>query len=217
LTRDVELQPWIEPAPLLGDFLPGARQFVAWTDGEYQFTRPGSPPVSRKVTGTRSIPLKAGWSLSFPAGWDAPAALDLGELKPWSALEDKATRHFSGSATYRTTLRLEAPQADERVWLDLGRVADIAEVRINGRKVAVLWAAPFRADITALAQAGDNEIEIEITNTWHNRLAYDASLPAAERKTWTISGPKTNAPVKLAGLVGPVQVRVGKLVDLAGN
>ena len=82
--------------------------------------------------------------------------------------------------------------------------------RINGRKLAVLWTAPFRADITGLVQAGDNEIEIEITNTWHNRLAYDASLPAAERKTWTISAPKAAAPVKLAGLVGPVQVRVGK-------
>ena len=217
LSRNVELQPWIEPALLLGDFLPGARQFVAWTDGTYLFSRPGSPPVSRQVAGTRSIPLKTGWRLSFPAGWDAPASLDLGELKPWSALEDQATRHFSGSAIYRPTLRLEAPMADERVWLDLGRVADIAEVRINGRKLAVLWTAPFRADITGLVQAGDNEIEIEVTNTWHNRLAYDASLPEAGRKTWTISAPKTNAPVKLAGLLGPVQVRVGKMVDLAGN
>ena len=52
------------------------------------------------------------------------------------------------------------------------------------------------------------------SNTWHNRLAYDASLPEAGRKTWTISAPKTNSPVKLAGLVGPVQVRVGKVVNL---
>ena len=102
-------QAWIEPAPLLAELLPGARQFVAWNDGEFEFNRQGSEPVSRKVTGTRSIPLKEGWSLSFPAGWDAPAALDLGELKPWSALEDKATRHFSGSARFasdcRTTMR----------------------------------------------------------------------------------------------------------------
>jgi hypothetical protein len=50
-----------------------------------------------------------------------------------------------------------------------------------------------------------------------NRKPSDASLPEAGRKTWTISAPKTNAPVKLAGLLGPVRVRVGKMVDLAGN
>ena len=155
--------------------------------------------------------------LSFPRGWDAPANLDLGELKPWSELEDKATRHFSGSATYRTTLRLEALKPDERVQLDLGRVANIAEVRINGRKAAVLWTAPFRMDITEHLKAGENQIEIEVTNTWHNRLAYDASLPKAERKTWTISGTKADSPLKLAGLEGPVQVRVGKMIYLNAN
>jgi hypothetical protein len=140
--------------------------------------------------------------------------MDLGELQPWSALTDPATRHFSGSASYRTTLRLETLKSDERVWLDLGRVADLAEVRINGRTVAVLWTAPFRVDVTGHVKAGENDIEIEVTNTWHNRLAYDASLSETGRKTWTISAPKAYAPVKLAGLVGPVQVRVGKVIEL---
>jgi hypothetical protein len=215
--QGVEIQPWIEPAPLLVDSLPGTKQFVAWTDGDYQFTRPGVAPQTHKVTGTRSIPVNAGWSLSFPSGWDAPAHLDLGELKPWSELEDKATRHFSGSATYRTTLRLEALKPDERVQLDLGRVANIADVRVNGRKAAVLWTAPFRIDITERLKVGDNQIEIEVTNTWHNRLTYDASLPKSDRKTWTISGTKADSPLKLAGLEGPVQVRVGKMIYLNAN
>jgi hypothetical protein len=195
--------------------LPGDRQFVAWTDGDYQFKLHGGPLVSRKVTGTRSLPLQSGWTLSFPSGWDAPSTLDLGNLKPWSELKDNATRHFSGSATYRTTVRLKALNGDERAQLDLGIVANIAEVRINGRKVVVLWTAPFRFDITEHLKNGDNEIEIEVTNTWFNRLAFDASLPEAEWKTWTIQGPKAKSPVKPAGLEGPVQLRIGKRLDLS--
>ena len=170
--------------------------------------------MSISVVGTRAMPLDRGWSLSFPSGWDAPASIDLDELKPWSELADEATRHFSGTATYRTTVRLEALQPDTRLWLELGRVADIAEVKINGQEVAVLWAAPFRVDITRQVKPGDNLIEIEVTNTWHNRLAYDASLKPASQKTWTFAGPKAGAPLELSGLAGPVMMHFGKVVDL---
>jgi hypothetical protein len=206
-----------QPTSPVMEALPGEKQFVAWADGDYQFKPSGTAPLAHKVTGTRSIPLNAGWSLSFPRGWDAPANLDLGELKPWSKLEDKATRHFSGSATYRTKLRLEALKPDERVQLDLGQVANIADVRINGREVGVLWTTPFSTDITEFLKAGQNQIEIEVTNTWANRLAYDASLPEAERKTWTTEGPKADARLTPAGLVGPVQVRVGKIIGVTAK
>lgn len=191
------------------------KQFVVWTDGEYQFKRKEGSLVSHKVIGTQSLALKSGWTLSFPPGWDAPCILDLDELKPWSKLEDKATRHFSGSATYRTSVRLEAPKEDEQVLLDLGRVAHIAELRINGRKAAVLWTAPFSANITEHLKAGENIIEIEVTNTWSNRLNYDSALPEAERKTWTFPERESNSKVKLAGLEGPVHLRVGKRLDLS--
>jgi hypothetical protein len=205
--------PIVPEIPVI-EALPGERQFVAWTDGDYQFKPQGAPLVSRKVTGTRSLTLTSGWTLSFPSGWDAPSTLDLGDLKPWSELKDEATRRFSGSATYRTTVRLVSPKAEELMQLDLGSVANIAEVRINGRKAAVLWTAPYRINITEYLKAGDNEIEIEVTNTWINRLALDASLPESEWKTWTIQGPKAKSPVKLAGLEGPVQLRIGKRLDL---
>jgi len=78
--------------------------------------------------------------------------------------------------------------------LHLGRVAVIATVRVNGEFVATLWPPPFRADITLHVITGENLIEIEVTNTWHNRLHYDTSLPEAERKTWTIAGPAPAPP-----------------------
>lgn len=197
--------------------LPCGKQFVAWADGNYRFNADGGRIVTRKVTGTRAMKLKSGWTLSFPSGWDVPSTLDLGDLKPWSELKDEATRRFSGSATYRNRVHLDLPKADERVQLDLGSVANLAEVRINGRRAAVLWTVPFRTDITPHLKAGNNDIEVEVTNTWSNRLVYDASLPAAERKTWTTDGPKSNSPVRLAGLAGPAQMRVGKIISFKEN
>jgi hypothetical protein len=55
---------------------------------------------------------------------------------------------------------------------------------------------------------GVNRLTVEVTSTWFNRLVYDAGLPEAERKTWTISGPNKDAALQLSGLLGPVTVRV---------
>jgi hypothetical protein len=69
-------------------------------------------------------------------------------------------------------------------------------------------------DITPYVQAGSNTLAIKVTNTWYNRLIFDAGLPQAERKTWTINSPEADTPMELAGLVGPVKMCVGKVVNL---
>jgi hypothetical protein len=101
-----------------------------------------------------------------------------------------------------------------RYRIDLGRVADIAKVVVNNRPVATLWSPPFRADISKHVKVGRNRIAIEVTNTWHNRLVYDADLEADQRKTWTISGPAKDEPLEPAGLVSPIRIEVGQLLPL---
>ncbi len=73
---------------------------------------------------------------------------------------------------------------------------------------------PFRADITPHLVSGANAISIKVTNTWFNRLAYDAALPEAQRKTWTIRAPAANAPLETSGLVGPARLQLGRIVEL---
>lgn len=200
------VQPWVDsPCPQI-TFDDGGRM-LAFANGVYQVTAEDHSVVRTDVSLAAETPVSGPWILSFPKGWDAPDKVDLPELKPWTDLEDPAARHFSGTAIYRTSFRIDAPPENARLVLDLGKAAEIVEIAVNGNPVATMWAPPFRADITTFVIPGENRLEVRITNTWFNRLVYDAGLPDERRKTWTIHGPPANAPLRPSGLMGPVVLR----------
>ena len=99
------------------------------------------------------------------------------------------------------------PQPGARLVLDLGQVRELAEVRLNGHDLGVLWSLPFRADITAALQVGENRLEIDIVNFWPNRVIGDAALPPAERRTRTnIRKLTADTALVPSGLLGPVRI-----------
>ena len=65
-----------------------------------------------------------------------------------------------------------------KILLDLGKVNDIVELRINKKDAGILWYPPYKADITRFLKAGKNRIEIKVTNNWANRLIGDEQYPA---------------------------------------
>ena len=160
--------------------------------------------------------LLTNWKLSFPKGWGAPEIIAIDRLVPWKDLPgvSEEGRSFSGTATYTTMVSLEA-KPEGALQLDLGDVRDFARVFVNGRDVAALWAEPYRCDIAPFALKGENEIKVEVTSTWFNRLAYDFNQPSEKRKTWTVwqVGERTppclnpKAGLRLSGLLGPVNLR----------
>ena len=157
-----------------------------------------------ELANTQSIDNK--WTVQFPEGWGAPAELEVETLAPWCELPmSKEGQAFSGSATYTTTFNWS--NESKEVVLDLGKVSMIAEVFINDQKVRTLWCTPYATDITPYVKPGENKLQVKVTSTWFNRLAFDASLPEAERKTWTIEGPKADAKLKEYGLLGPVNLK----------
>ncbi|MBQ3289867.1 MAG: hypothetical protein IJH50_10690, partial [Kiritimatiellae bacterium] len=165
-------------------------------------------------------PLTPTWKLSFPKGWGAPESIAIDRLVPWKDLPgvSEEGRSFSGTATYTTTVSLEA-KPEGALQLDLGDVRDFARVFVNGREVAALWAKPYRCDIAPFARKGDNEIKVEVTSTWFNRLAYDFGQPPEKRKTWTVwqiderTPPclKPKANLRLSGLLGPVSLHNARM------
>ena len=136
--------------------------------------------------------------------------MDLPQLLSWVESSDVALRYFSGTATYAKEFQLPEgiTGGERRLTLDLGRVEVLAEVRVNGRDLGVLWKQPFAVDITDAVKPGANSIEIKVTNNWWNRLAGDDKLPANERSTFS-TAPARSPRNKLlpSGLLGPVTLR----------
>jgi hypothetical protein len=67
-------------------------------------------------------------------------------------------------------------------------VNDIATVTLNGKRLGVVWTAPWRIDITGAVVAGTNQLEVAVANTWANRLIGDEEEPADV--TWEIGDEK---------------------------
>jgi len=55
---------------------------------------------------------------------------------------------------------------NQRLLLDLGKLNDLAEVSVNGKKLGVLWYPPYQIDITDALKIGQNQLEITVTNNW---------------------------------------------------
>lgn len=168
-----------------------------------------SLPQEKPTVMKNDLVVNNGWTLLFPDGWGAPSQVKVHALQSWKDLDLSAeAKAFSGSVNYTTKFVADdAMCRAERVMLDLGKVDMIASVKLNGKTLRTLWCEPYTLDISKALVKGENELQIEVTSTWYNRLVYDAALPEAERKTWTISGPAANRPLHESGLMGPVVVK----------
>ena len=133
------------------------------------------------------------------------------ELVSWTKRPEEGIKFYSGTATYQT--RFDLPDARttdclQRIYLDLGEVRNLAEVRLNGKDLGIVWTAPWRVDITGAVRPGENVLEIRVVNLWPNRLIGDAALPKEKRLTSTNLPFDKNQPLLDSGLLGPVKVMV---------
>jgi hypothetical protein len=157
-----------------------------------------------------STPVDKRWRLDFPAGRGAPSQVTVERLGSWADHEDPGVRYFSGTATY--SRELDAPddwfRDGSQIWLDLGDVREVAEVRVGGGPAQTLWKRPYRANITSALKPGRNRLEIQVTNLWPNRLIGDLQ-PGARKYTFTVRDVyRPDSPLLPSGLLGPVRVDV---------
>ncbi len=124
----------------------------------------------------------------------------------WSHSDDPGVKYFSGVATYTKTLQAPAEwfRKGSRLWIDLGKVKNLAVVTVNGTNLGQTWHAPYRVDATSALKPGANEIAIEVVNAWVNRLIGDEQ-PGATKLTFADVKPyKASSPLLPSGLLGPV-------------
>lgn len=196
----------------------GRIQLNAWETGGHELTTASGKTLRAAVSGLGGRqPVAGSWELRFPPKWGAPEKVVLEDLVSWTLHGEDGVKHFSGTATYVKDLHVAAEWVgkDRLIHLDLGKVMVIAEVRVNGKDLGVLWKPPFRVGLTGAVNAGANRIEIRVTNLWPNRMIGDRHLPENKRFTWSTWNPYNEAsPLLESGLIGPVTVITGKRVWL---
>jgi hypothetical protein len=145
-------------------------------NGEFRIGLP-APKVPEGMTVHKII--NNGWKVQFPEWSRAPAEIVLPILTSLHKHEDFNVKHFSGTAIYRRNFNLSTKELKEKsiFYLDLGRVENMASVTLNGNKLGLLWKAPYRIDITDALIPGENQLVLEVTNLYPNRMICDEHLP----------------------------------------
>ncbi|HOC57443.1 MAG TPA: glycosyl hydrolase [Verrucomicrobiota bacterium] len=187
------------------------------------------------------IELAGPWDVQFPPGLGAPPSARFSELVSWTQRPEAGIRYFSGTAPYTLAFEVSAENLGpgREAWFDLGDVQVIAEVRLNGQDLGILWKPPFRLNATAALKPGTNRLEVRVTNLWPNRMIGDEQLPDPTRwgrrnligrwPDWVLQGePRPDGrvtfctrkvytkddPLLPSGLLGPVRLIFAQTVKL---
>ncbi len=141
----------------------------------------------------------------------------LDRLISLSESTNAGVKYFSGTATYTKSFDWEPADGTGRekseIWLTLGEVHALAQVKLNGHDLGTVWQPPYRVNVTEALQTGPNTLEVRVANLWRNRMIGDAALPKSERFTWSSSvqfSPDT--PLPKSGLLGPVIIHTAKII-----
>ncbi|BFM08484.1 glycosyl hydrolase [Halioxenophilus aromaticivorans] len=145
------------------------------------------------------------WEVVLTDPFGQSLALRFASLMPLNESGKSAVRYFSGNARYRTEFDVpNGLDTEQPIWLDLGKVGDLAEVWINGEALGVDWMPPMRLQVNHALKPGRNTLEVEVTNLWVNRLIGD-QRPNIKKATFTaLPTYEPSAPLREAGLIGPV-------------
>lgn len=123
------------------------------------------------------------WQVRFNPASGGPGDVTFSKLEDWSQRPEPGIKYYSGTALYQTTFAAGPVSKNNRWLLDLGRVEVMAEVKLNGKDLGILWKPPFRVDITDAIKAGDNKLEVKVVNLWINRMIGDEQLPEDSKRT----------------------------------
>ena len=82
------------------------------------------------------VEITAPWTVAFDAARRGPGeSVTMDSLTDWALSDDDRIRFYSGTASYKNRFTWQAADPSRRLLLDLGCVAAMARVRLNGRDV----------------------------------------------------------------------------------
>jgi hypothetical protein len=123
-------------------------------------------------------------------------------LTPW---ESWGLKYFTGYVNYEKEFTLEDLDPDRRYLIDLGKVNNTAEVRVNGKDTGGKMWPPFVFDITDQLAEGRNHVMVRTGNTMYNVMRYYYDEGILHNTEWVTR--RFPAPEEVrSGMFGPVKI-----------
>ncbi len=197
-------------------------------NGNYSATvirETGEKSVYADVSGIPAPYLIAGkWNMKLQ-GEGFTAISKISEtLISWS--DDPQTRNFSGTGRYEISFNLppEYIQNDLKLFLDPGKIGNIAEVWLNDKPAGSTWMRNQKLELSGITKSGENKLVIEVTNTLINRISAMNQPPPVPETLVPRFGSKAVIndvprefgfkPLPASGLIGPVQIIPVKVLSI---
>lgn len=210
--------PKLDEPPAMEMVASAGGAMLAWQNGDYVLKNNQNTSTAVTISNVAApVEISGAWTVNFPPNLGAPPSISLEKLISLTEHANPGVKNFSGTATYvkKVSVPADATANGKRLFLDLGRVQVIAQVMINGKDLGYLWMPPFRLDVTDAVHAGENDLEIRVTDLWTNRLIGDEALPPDNQYNTVARG--STAPVNaittlpdwyIKGLPKPPSARV---------
>ena len=155
--------------------------------------------LSRSLSGAER-PVTGPWDLTLHhPQLDSTWTARLDSLQDFKDMTDSSFVNFMGTIVYKTTVQLDGKALPK--YIDLGKVADICELKVNGKDAGVKWFGERIYDISPYVKVGNNTIEVKVTTLTGNYLQTLKDNKAAQRFIF-----RRNQPYVSAGLIGPVKI-----------
>jgi hypothetical protein len=175
------------------------------------------------------IPLKGTWKITFEEnrGLAKDFVIQSDTLFSLTKHSNPDVKFFSGTSKYHLSFDFndKSSKTGIQYTLNLGEAANMARVILNGKDLGILWTKPCLVDVTDALVSGANQLIVEVTNTWNNRIVKDMQLPYEQRvsyfphyEEYRKAGDKNGFLIRSvdydlrdAGLIGPCSIKVNQL------
>ncbi|MGJ5641454.1 glycosyl hydrolase [Formosa sp. S-31] len=154
-------------------------------------------PINEKIS---EYKISGEWDIDFSG-----QKKTVNQLLSWTDSED--TKYYSGTAIYSTTFQFDSDSSTEKYVLLFDDLKNGAEVKLNDKLLGVIWKKPYQLDVSEAIKAGENKLEVKVTNNWVNRLIGDTQPEMLSKTTFTtMPFYNENSPLMPSGIIGEVKI-----------
>ena len=147
-------------------------------------------PLYKEAEEVKVIDISGKWKISMAETLNYPNFKNIDMDKLINLARRDLYPDFSGTVRYEASF--EVSEIKKNALLDLGKVYEIADVKLNGESIGVKIAPPYIFDISEKMKIGTNNLVIEVTNTLAKSQKDFFSQFAVQEPT---------------GLIGPVLIK----------